>query len=87
MQNTSYNSTKVTRSQVLQVHFVKKVLKSGGYKEMSSIFADQGRPRNTNPNEGGGGGGVACVVSANEYSCAHHVTWSPNKLWRPTSYG
>jgi hypothetical protein len=23
--------------------------------------------------------------SANEYSCAHHVTWSPNKLWRSTS--
>jgi hypothetical protein len=20
-----------------------------------------------------------------EYSCAHHVTWSPNKLWRSTS--
>ncbi len=26
--------------------------------------------------------GGACRVSANEYSCAHHVTWSPNKLWR-----
>jgi hypothetical protein len=26
-----------------------------------------------------------CGVSANEYSCAHHVTWSPNKLWRSTS--
>ncbi len=24
-------------------------------------------------------------VSANEYSCAHHVTLSPNKLWRSTS--
>ncbi len=24
-------------------------------------------------------------VLANEYSCAHHVTWSPNKLWRSTS--
>jgi hypothetical protein len=31
--------------------------------------------------EGGGGGGV----SANEYSCAHHVTWNPNKLWRSNS--
>ncbi len=31
----------------------------------------------------GGGGGV--WVSANEYSCAHHVTWSPNKLWSSTS--
>jgi hypothetical protein len=26
-----------------------------------------------------GGGGGSCGVSANEYSCAHHVTWSPNK--------
>ncbi len=32
----------------------------------------------TSPNVGG-------CVSANEYSCAHHVTWSPNKLWRSTS--
>ncbi len=24
-------------------------------------------------------------VSANEFSCAHHVTWSQNKLWRSTS--
>jgi hypothetical protein len=29
--------------------------------------------------------GGGCGVSANEYSCAHHVTWSPNKLWRSTS--
>ncbi len=29
--------------------------------------------------------GRSCGVSANEYSCAHHVTWSPNKLWRSTS--
>ncbi len=27
-----------------------------------------------------GGEGGGCGVSANEYSCAHHVTWSPNKL-------
>ncbi len=27
----------------------------------------------------------SCGVSANEYSCAHHVIWSPNKLWRSTS--
>jgi hypothetical protein len=27
----------------------------------------------------------SCGVSADEYSCAHHVTWSPNKLWRSTS--
>ncbi len=32
-----------------------------------------------------GGGGWSCGVSANEYSCAHHVTWSANKLWRSTS--
>jgi hypothetical protein len=31
------------------------------------------------------GGGGSCRVSANDYSCAHHVTWSPNKLWRSTS--
>ncbi len=31
---------------------------------------------------GMGGGGGGCGVSANEYSCAHHVTWSPNKIWR-----
>jgi hypothetical protein len=41
-----------------------------GYKEMSSIL-------------GGGEGG--CVVSANENSCAYHVTWSTNKLWRSNS--
>jgi hypothetical protein len=31
------------------------------------------------------GGGGGCGVSANEYSCAHQVTWSPNKLWRSIS--
>ncbi len=31
-----------------------------------------------------GEGGVA-GVSANEYSCAYHMTWSPNKLWRSNS--
>jgi hypothetical protein len=29
--------------------------------------------------------GESCGFSANEYSCAHHVTWSPNKPWRSTS--
>jgi hypothetical protein len=29
--------------------------------------------------------GGSCGVSANEYSCARHVTWSPNELWRSTS--
>jgi hypothetical protein len=47
---------------------------AGGYKEMSSIFADQQRPRNTSPNAGEGGG-VAGYQQMN--SCAHHVTWSP----------
>ncbi len=50
---------------------------------MSSIFADQQRPAYKSPNAGGGGG--SCGVSANQYSCAHHVTWSPNKLWRSNS--
>jgi hypothetical protein len=31
------------------------------------------------------GGGGGCGVSANEFSCVHHVTWSPNKLWRSYS--
>jgi hypothetical protein len=26
------------------------------------------------------GKGGSCGFSANEYNCAHHVTWSPNKL-------
>jgi hypothetical protein len=29
--------------------------------------------------DGVGGGGGGSGVSANEYSCAHHVTWRPNK--------
>ncbi len=31
------------------------------------------------------GEGGSFGVSANEYSCAHHATWSPNKLWRSIS--
>ncbi len=30
-------------------------------------------------------GGRRGVAGAYEFSCAHHVTWSPNKLWRSTS--
>ncbi len=30
-------------------------------------------------------GGGSCGVSANKYNCAHHVTWSSNKLWTGTS--
>ncbi len=35
---------------------------------------------NTSPNAGWLWGGGRCGFSANEYSCAHHVIWSPNKL-------
>ncbi len=52
-----------------------QLLEAGGYKEMSSIWA----PRF--PNAGGG----SCGASANENSCTHHLTWSPNKLWRSNS--
>ena len=38
----------------------------GGLKEMSSILADQQRPRIWAQTLGGGG---CCGVSANEYSC------------------
>ncbi len=55
---------------------------AGGYKEMSSILANQKRPRTSSPNAEGWGD---CGVSANEYSCAHRVTWSPNKLRRSKS--
>jgi hypothetical protein len=60
--------------------------RAGGYKEMSSIFADQYKaiqPSYMSPNAAEGGGGVA--RSPNEYSCAHHVALSPNKLWRSAS--
>ncbi len=52
------------------------------YKEMSYILADQQRPCKRVPMRRDVG---SCGVSANGYSCAHHVTWSPNKLWRSTS--
>ncbi len=73
----------VSRSPPLNFFTVMTVWQSGGYKEMSSIFADHWRPRIWA--QMGGGGGGKCVVSANEYSCAHHVTSIPNKLWRSTS--
>jgi hypothetical protein len=47
--------------------------------QMSSIFSDQQRPRS----RGMGGG---CGASANEYSCAHHVTWNPNIFGDPPPY-
>jgi len=49
---------------------------------MSSILADQWRPRVWVQMRKDGWG---CGVSANEYNCAHHVTLSPNKLWRTNS--
>ncbi len=49
------------------------VLYSGVHKEMSSILADQERPRIRAQMQVGGGG---CEVSTNENS------WSPNTLWR-----
>jgi hypothetical protein len=52
-------------------------------QEMSPVFADQQRPRIRVQMRGDWWGG--CGVSANEYSCAHHVTGSPNKLWRSVS--
>ncbi len=42
-------------------------LKPGGHKEMSSILAEQQRPRIAQMRGEGGGG---CGVTANEYSCA-----------------
>ncbi len=55
--------------------------KSGGYKVRSSILGVQYRPSYYEPKCGGGG----CGASANENSCAHHVTRSPSKLWRSNS--
>ncbi len=41
-------------------------------------------PSYTSPNEGGCGVGIVHGFSAmsTAVQCAHHVTWSPNKLWR-----
>ncbi len=50
---------------------------------MSSILADQLHPLYMSPKCEGEG--RVCEVSANEKCCAHHVTWSPNKLWRSNS--
>jgi hypothetical protein len=48
--------------------------------EMSSIFDDHKRPRiRVQMRRTGGGGGVA---GSQPMSTGHHVTWSPNKLWR-----
>jgi hypothetical protein len=55
---------------------------AGGYKEMSAIFT--GYSALLYKSQFGGWWGVGLRGSANEYSCAHHVTWSPNKLRRST---
>jgi hypothetical protein len=48
-----------------------------GYQEMSSILlTNSALVYESQWGEMGGGG----LLGANEYSCAHHVTWSPNKL-------
>jgi hypothetical protein len=54
----------------LQAGVKEGVLESGVYKEKSSIFADQWRPRNTSPNAGGGG---SCAGSQ-PISTAVHIT-------------
>ncbi len=53
-----------------------------GYKRDVVYLGWPIAPSYTRPN---GGEGRGLGVSANEYSCAHHVTWSPNKLWVSTS--
>ncbi len=53
---------------------------TGGSKEMSSILADQERPRKWAQRRGEVG---SCVISADEYRCTEHR--SPNKLWKSNS--
>ncbi len=54
--------------------------KPGGYKEMSSIFADQERPRITSPNAGWRGGVAGSqpmnsVAGSQPINTAVHITW------------
>jgi hypothetical protein len=56
--------------------------RSRGYKEMSPICLLTNSAFVIRVQMRGEGG--SCGVSANENSCAHHMTWSPNKLWRST---
>ncbi len=53
----------------------------GGYKEMSSIFADHSALVYRISMAVGGLQGLSQWVCIS----AHHVTWSPNKLWRSNS--
>jgi hypothetical protein len=57
---------------------------SGGYKEMYNCISLLTNSALVIRVQMRGEGG-SCGVSANEDSCAHHVTWSPNKLCRSTS--
>jgi hypothetical protein len=52
----------------------------GGSKEMSSIYLLTNSALVYESQGEGGGGEGGCEVSASECSCAHHVTWSPNKV-------
>ncbi len=52
---------------------------------MSSIFGILCWPIAPSYESQIGGDTGGCRTSANEYRCTHHVTWSPNKLWRSTS--
>ncbi len=58
----------------VQVRYITYILeqysRSKGYKEMSSIFADQQRPRNTSPNAGGERG----VAGSQPMSTTVHIT-------------
>jgi hypothetical protein len=60
-------------------------VQAGGYKKMSSSVSLLTNSALVIRVQMRGGGGGSCGVSADGYSCAHHVTWSPNKLWRSTS--
>ncbi len=42
-------------------------------------------PSYTSLNAGGIGGVAGSKPMSTAVQCAHHVTWSPNKLWRSTS--
>ncbi len=63
------------------LHVSMSLLYPGGYMTCRLSLLTNSAPRIRVQMRGGG----SCGVSANEYSCAHHVTWSTNKHWRSTS--
>jgi hypothetical protein len=69
----------------LDTYITEETETRGSHIEMSSIFADQRRPRiwAQMRGEGGGGGGV----SANEYSCAHGAQINFGDLTPYLTYG